>query len=137
MPGKLALEPVRRAERGAALGAVAGSPWAPVVAMAGAHQVVVCTTEPLDFAGVLAFPEGQICDLKFSRNGKLLVAGGGEGGKSGLVVAWDITTGERVITIEETAELDLRGATALDDKTVMELLIARLAALQRRTARSR
>jgi mono/diheme cytochrome c family protein len=79
MPGKLALEPVRRAERGAALGAVAGSPWAPVVAMAGAHQVVVCTTEPLDFAGVLAFPEGQICDLKFSRNGKLLVAGGGQG----------------------------------------------------------
>lgn len=35
------------------------------------------------------------------------------------------------------AELDLRGATALDDRTVMEVLVARLAALRRRTVRSR
>lgn len=118
MPGKLALEPVRRAERGAALGAVAGSPWAPVVAMAGAHQVVVCTTEPLDFAGVLPFPEGQICDLKFSRNGKLLLAGGGQGGKSGLVVAWDITTGERVITIGDQFDAVLAADLSADQRLI-------------------
>ena len=35
------------------------------------------------------------------------------------------------------AELDLRGATAIDDRTVMEVLVARLAALRRRTVRAR
>jgi hypothetical protein len=118
MPGKLPLEPVRRAERGAALGAVAGSPWAPVVAMAGVHQVVVCTTDLLDFAGVLPFPEGQICDLKFSRNGKLLVAGGGQGGKSGLVVGWDITTGERVFTIGDQFDAVLAADLSADQRLV-------------------
>jgi DNA polymerase-3 subunit delta len=33
------------------------------------------------------------------------------------------------------AELDLRGASGLDDRTVMDVLVARLAALSRRTAR--
>jgi hypothetical protein len=118
MPGKLPIEPVLRAERGTALGAVVSSPWAPVVAMAGAHQVVVCTTEPLDFAGVLPFPEGQICDLKFSRNGKLLLAGGGRGGKSGLVVGWDITTGERVITIGDQFDAVLAADLSADQRLV-------------------
>jgi DNA polymerase-3 subunit delta len=35
------------------------------------------------------------------------------------------------------AELDLRGASGLDERTVIEVLVARLAALQRRAARSR
>jgi DNA polymerase-3 subunit delta len=35
------------------------------------------------------------------------------------------------------AELDLRGASGLDERTVMEVLVARLAALSRRTARAR
>jgi DNA polymerase III subunit delta len=33
------------------------------------------------------------------------------------------------------AELDLRGASGLDERTVMDVLIARLAALSRRSAR--
>ena len=33
------------------------------------------------------------------------------------------------------AELDLRGASGLDDRTVMDVLVARLAALSRRSAR--
>ena len=33
------------------------------------------------------------------------------------------------------AELDLRGAGGLDDRTVMDILVARLAALSRRSAR--
>ena len=35
------------------------------------------------------------------------------------------------------AELDLRGAGGLDERTVMDVLIARLAALSRRSARTR
>ena len=35
------------------------------------------------------------------------------------------------------AELDLRGESGVDERTVMDLLIARLAALSRRSARAR
>ncbi|MFM9031001.1 MAG: hypothetical protein ACKOTF_10030, partial [Opitutaceae bacterium] len=50
-------------------------------------------------AGVLPFAEGALHELRFSRNGRLLLAAGGRGGHSGGVVVWDITRGERVITI--------------------------------------
>jgi WD40 repeat protein len=87
------------ATHGTALAAVAGSPWAPVVALAGAKQIAVYNTANQDFLGVLPFADGFPCDAKFSRDGKLLIVGGGRGGQSGSVVVWDITTGERVITI--------------------------------------
>ncbi|HUR58282.1 MAG TPA: c-type cytochrome domain-containing protein [Opitutaceae bacterium] len=99
MPGRLPLDPLVRSARGSALSAVACSPWAPVVALGGAKQVVLYNTQDLEFLGVLPFPEGFTCDVKFSRNGKLLLASGGRGGHSGQVVVWDIATGERVITV--------------------------------------
>jgi hypothetical protein len=43
-------------------------------------QVALYDTRTLEFLGVLPFPEGVLCDLKFSRNGRLLLAGGGGGG---------------------------------------------------------
>ncbi|WP_414662933.1 c-type cytochrome domain-containing protein [Horticoccus sp. 23ND18S-11] len=99
MPGALPLEPLVRAPRTSALTAIASSPWAPVVALAGAKQIVFYHTSDLDFIGVLPFAEGVACDVKFSRNGKLLLASGGRGGQSGLVAVWDIARGERVITV--------------------------------------
>ena len=48
---------------------------------------------------MLPFPEGTIYVLKFSRNGDLLLAGGGRGGQSGLAVVWDVKTGKRVFEI--------------------------------------
>jgi hypothetical protein len=101
MPQALSLEPFAVAARGTALTAVVNSPWAPIVALSGAKQIVFYDTNTLEFLGVLPFPEGFPCDVKFSRNGKLLIVGGGRGGQSGLVTVWDITTGERVITIGE------------------------------------
>lgn len=47
----------------------------------------------------MPFPEGFPAVLRFSRNGRLLLAGGGLGGKSGRVALWDIQTGERVATL--------------------------------------
>ncbi len=99
LPANLALDPFVRATHGSALTAIASSPWAPVVALAAAKQIVFYHTGDLEFIGVLPFAEGLPCDLKFSRNGRLLLAGGGRGGKSGLVVVWDITTGERIATV--------------------------------------
>ncbi|MDP3070582.1 MAG: c-type cytochrome domain-containing protein [Opitutaceae bacterium] len=118
MPGPLALDPVVRAARGTALTAVAASPWAPVVALAGPRQIVLHRTDDLEFLGVLPFPDGSPADVKFSRNGKLLIAGGGRGGKSGLVTVWDIATAERVITIGDQFDTVLAADLSADQQWI-------------------
>src|SRR5206468_9874745 len=93
-----------RSARGNAITALASSPWAPLVAVGGPKQVLLYHADTLDLLGVLPFPEGVPQVLKFSRNGSLLLAGGGRGGKSGRVVVWGVKTGERVFEVGE--ELD-------------------------------
>ncbi len=118
MPANLALDPFVRATHGTALTALASSPWAPIVALASAKQIVFYHTGDLEFAGVLPFAEGFPCDLKFSRNGRLLLAGGGRGGKSGLVVVWDITTGERIATVGDEFDSVLAADISADQQWV-------------------
>lgn len=118
MPGTLALEPFAHATRGSALSALASSPWAPVVALAGARQIALYNTDDLEFIGVLPFPEGAPCDVKFSRNGKLLLASGGRGGQSGLVAVWDIAKGERVITIGDQFDSVLAADLSSDQQWI-------------------
>ena len=118
MPGRLALDPFVRATHGSALSAIANSPWAPVVALAGAKQVVLYDTNDLEFIGVLPFPEGSPCDVKFSRNGKLLLTSGGRGGQSGVVAVWDIATGERVITVGDQFDSVLAADISADQQWI-------------------
>jgi hypothetical protein len=80
-PANLRLEPIVRAPRETALTALAASPWAPLVAVGGQKQVLLYHSDTLDLLGVLPFPEGTPHALKFSRNGSLLLAGGGRGRK--------------------------------------------------------
>jgi mono/diheme cytochrome c family protein len=118
LPGPLSLDPLVRAMHGSALGALARSPWAPVVALATSRQISLYRTDDFEFAGVLPFPEGFPHDLKFSRNGQLLLAGGGRGGHSGAVVVWDITTGQRVITIGDQFDSVLSADLSADQKWI-------------------
>ena len=79
MPEGVTTEPfVPQAKPGAVV-AMASSPWAPLVAIAGHKQVLLYRTTDNHLVGVLPFPEGLIYVLKFSRNGDLLLAGGGRG----------------------------------------------------------
>ncbi|HLF93235.1 MAG TPA: c-type cytochrome domain-containing protein, partial [Planctomycetota bacterium] len=57
MPRDLLLEPPVRTVRPEALTALAASPWAPLVAVAGHHQVLLYATDTLELAGILPFPE--------------------------------------------------------------------------------
>jgi WD40 repeat protein len=99
MPENLPLDSVvHTARMGAVLG-LAASPWAPLVAAAGQKQVLLFDTSNHQLQGILPFTEGEPVDLKFSHNGKLLLAAGGNGAKSGRVVVWDVVTGERMMTI--------------------------------------
>lgn len=118
LPSGLTLEPVVRSTRASAFSALASSPWAPVVALGGAKQILLHDSNALDYLGVLPFPEGLVCDVKFSRNGKLLVAGGGHGGKSGVVAVWDITTGQRVITVGDQFDSVLAADISADQQRI-------------------
>ena len=75
------------------------SPWAPLVAVSGHQQVLLFHSDNLALVGVLPFPEGEPFDSGLSRNGNLLLAGGGRGAQSGRVALWDVVTGKRLATL--------------------------------------
>ena len=118
MPKELPLEPVVHTKRGGAVSALAVSPWAPLVALAGQKQILLYNTTSLDLLGILPFAEGQPWDLKFSRSGKLLLAAGGHGAKSGRVVLWNIENGERVTTLGEEYDSVLAADISPDQSRV-------------------
>jgi hypothetical protein len=99
MPENLVTEPVIVSPRAPAVVALAASPWAPLVAIGGHKQVLLYRTTDNHLVGVLPFPEGTVYALRFSRNGALVLAGGGRGGQSGLAVVWDVKTGKRAFEI--------------------------------------
>jgi hypothetical protein len=100
MPSKpLSLTPVTHTPRLTAIAGLACSPWAPLVAVAGQKQILLYNTDTLALVGILPFTEGQPEDVKFSRNGKLLLASGGRGANSGRVLVWDVLTGERLMVL--------------------------------------
>ena len=81
--------------------------------MAGQNQIVLYHTDTLECLGVLPFTEGIPYVLKFSRNGSVLLAGGGRGGHSGCVVLYDVKTGKRLAKIGD--ELDAVMAADIND----------------------
>lgn len=101
MPGDLLLDPPQVTTRGTASTALAASPWAPLVALGSQRQILLYNTDTYQLLGVLPFPEGYPADAKFSRNGKLLIVGGGRGAHTGKAAVWDIATGERILTVGE------------------------------------
>ena len=104
MPEALSKTPVVVTERAAASTAIATSPWAPLAAIAGQQQVVLYNTDTADLLGILPFTEGVPYTLRFSRSGALLLAGGGHAASLGLVVVFDVRTGQRVFQVGD--ELD-------------------------------
>ncbi|MFV2067715.1 MAG: c-type cytochrome domain-containing protein, partial [Pirellulales bacterium] len=104
LPARVSLEPVMHTERTTAVTALATSPWAPLAAVAGERQVLLYDTRDRQLRGVLPFPEGVAHTLAFSRDGTLLLAGGGRGGALGRVVVWSTLTGDRLFEVGD--ELD-------------------------------
>lgn len=120
MPDVLTLEPVVHTAATTAVSAIATNPWSKLVAVAGQKQVVLYHTETMEPMGILPFPEGRPRVLKFSRNGGLLLAGGGRGASKGLCVVWDVKSGERVMTVGD--ELDeVLAADISADQTLVAL----------------
>ena len=99
MPADLRPANIRWGIRGTPLTGLAASPWAPLLAVQGHEQVLLYNSETFAWLGVLPFPEGEPVQLTFSRNGKILLAGGGRGAALGRVAAWDVVTGKRLATL--------------------------------------
>lgn len=118
MPENLLLEPVVTTRRASATAALAASPWAPLVALSGQRQVLLYNTDTLELAGVLPFADGSIESLGFSRNGRLVVAGTGIGGKNGKVVAWDVTTGKKAFEVGDERDTVLAADLSADQAIV-------------------
>ena len=118
MPEHLLLEPVVLTPRPSASAAIATSPWAPLAAISGQKQVLLYNTDTLQIEGILPFPEGFVESLKFSRNGSILLAGGGRGGKAGKVVGWEVKTGRRVMDLGQEFDTVLTADISSDHSLV-------------------
>ena len=69
--------------------------------------------------GALPFPEGTIHDIKFSRNGSLVLAAGGRGAHSGRVVLFDVKSGRRVAEVGDEFDSVLAADISPDHKHIV------------------
>jgi WD40 repeat protein len=86
-------------QRASAITAIAASPWAPLVAVAGQKQIVLYHSDTSELLGILPFDEGIAQSLRFSKSGEFLIAGGGEHSVKGIAAVYNVKTGERVATV--------------------------------------
>lgn len=118
MPGELPEVTLAKTERPHPVTALAASPWAPLVAVGGHERVLLYNSDTLKLVGTLAFPERIPHVLRFSRNGKWLLAAGGRGAASGKVVIWEVATGKRVTEIGDETDVVLAADVSPDHKLV-------------------
>ncbi|MBM4021629.1 MAG: hypothetical protein FJ284_05180, partial [Planctomycetes bacterium] len=119
MPPRLPLEVVTHGLRPTTVSALAASPHGSLVALGGRGQTLLYHAESLELIGTLPFPEGVIRTLRFSRNARLLLAGGGEAARSGRAVVWDVATGRRVAEVGEEFDEVLAADVSADQRLVV------------------
>ena len=115
---RMPLEPAIVSTRKTAVPAMAASPWSPIVALSSTRQILLMNVQTNQLIGILPFPEGQANVLKFSRNGSLLLAGGGRSGATGKVVVWDVRTGRRVMSVGDELETVLAADISNDHSQI-------------------
>lgn len=100
--------------------ALAASPVSPLVAVSGRKQVVLFRWTDRTPVGALPFPEGDVFALRFSRDGEVLLAGGGVGGLSGKVVGFEVATGRVLFELGDETDVVL-AADISPDKSLVAL----------------
>jgi hypothetical protein len=110
------LGPVDPFFRPTPVAALAVSPVAPLAVVAGRKQLLVFDIATKKLLGGVPFPEGEIHVLRFSRDGKVLIAGGGIGGQSGTIVGFEAGTWKRLFAVGDETDAIL-AADISPDKT--------------------
>lgn len=129
VPVNLPVIPISKVNTPLPISATASSPWSEVVAINGHEQVLLFgkqnrsketnnETPIYEHLGTLPFPEGDVHDLRFSRNGELLIAAGGRGADSGKVVVYDVKTGKIQATIGDEYDIVLSADISADHKYI-------------------
>ena len=118
MPEKFRRQPFVATSRAGAATAIAASPWAPLVAVAGQKQIMLHNSDTGELLTILPFAEGIPHILKFSRDGSVLLAGGGRHGASGKVALYNVKTGERITEVGDEYDVVLAADVTNDLKLV-------------------
>ena len=118
LPEYLNLQPYIETKMANPVTALAASPYSPLVAAGGYKQVLFYSTDDLSLSGVLPFPEGQIYDIKFSRDGTMILASGGINGKKGVVALWDVKTGKRLFKLDNDFDVTISADVSSDRKYI-------------------
>lgn len=92
-PPAAALAPIRTAARGAPVRSLAIAPRARFLAVAGPSQVQLLGLDDLAPRGALELDFPQVERVRISADGSALVAAGGQPGRSGSAVVFDLATG--------------------------------------------
>ena len=98
--------------------ALAASPWAPLVAVAGHHEVRLLHAESRDLLTVLPFAEGVPYSLRFSRDGALLLVAGGKPVQSGQAVLFDVRSGKRLAEFGDETDIVLTADISADGSLI-------------------
>ena len=98
--------------------ALAANPWAPVIAVGGHHETVLHDLADGHRIGSLPFTEGEVRVLRFSRNGQVLLIGGGRPTASGKVQLIEIKTGKLLTTIGDDFDVVLAADLSPDQSLV-------------------
>ena len=118
MPPRLPLEVITQAARPTTITALAVSPHGDLAAVGGRQQLLLHHTQSFELLGVVPFPEGVVKTLRFTRNGKLLLAAGGAAAKSGRVMIWDVAKGERIAELGDEYDEVLAADLSPDQRLV-------------------
>lgn len=98
-PSKWRRDPRRVTSRATTVRALDVAPHTPIVAIGQPDQVLVHRLPDGRFEGWLPF-DGDPMVVRFSRDGRFILAGGGRAAESGRVVVWEVESGHEVIAIE-------------------------------------
>lgn len=118
VPPRMSLEVATHAPRPLAITALAASPNGAVAAVGGRGQVLLYDTGTLELRGVLPFPAGDVKTVRFSRNAKLLLAGGGAAARSGRVMLWDVATAAPLTELGDEFDEVLAADVSADQRLV-------------------
>jgi hypothetical protein len=118
MPEKLPQIEVPATQRPLPILAMAASPAAPLLAVSGQEHIQLIDLSTQMPVGALPFPEGEPHVLRFSRDGRVLMAAGGRPVQSGKVVLYDIRNGQRLAAIGDEIDAVLAADLSPDQRLV-------------------
>lgn len=98
--------------------AMAANPWAPLVAVGSLAEAVLHDAATGSRLGAVAFPDGELRVLRFSRSGEVLLMAGGKPTASGKAVLVDVRTGGTIASVGDDFDVVLAADISPDQSLV-------------------